>query len=1146
MNNSPIQTSHHQRWKLGLCGFAVGLVLLSVAASGQTTSTDSGDLPTGCLNDPPTEPANPDDPVSKEPVDLASGVYKYYHTDLTIPGLMPLVFQRVYRSENNGSPGRLGVGWTDSYDYRIRADGGDLSFALPTNDRYLFVKQADGSYINTNEYWLAGAVLYDSGGYNSEAAYTLRFKDGTRFVFGYTYYGEEVSWPYFMLTYIIDRNGNETHIVTDAGALVEIDQPSGRSLYVTDDYIDAAKGRVYIAQITDNMGRSVTYGYDTDEPPHLKQVMDPMGGITTYGYDSDGDSLRTITLPNQVQFVENVYDSSNRVKKQVLADGGTNTFIYTVDTNKVVTQTVMRNPLGNSTTYSFSNGWNTSVMDALGNTTTFIRNMNNGAVTSVIDPLGRTNSYLYDANNNLIAVTNAQNKVTTSTYEPVFNQLTSVTDPLGHTTSFGYDQYGNQTSITNALGKVTTTTYNSYGEPLTITDPMGNTQTFTYNETLDLSSVTDPLSNTVQRFVDVVGRTYEVIDPLGRATTTTYDLLDRVTQITDPRSGTTSFGFDSVGNLTNVTDALNHTVTYGYDAMNQLTNRVDQLGKAETYAYDKEGNVTNFVDRRGVPISYLYDALDRRTGTVYGTESSVQVFYDSVGRKTNIVDSIAGSTRLAYDSLNRLMQVLDIKGTITYGYNDAGLRTNMTVAGQNPVAYLYDTVNRLTNAMQGSFTTSLTYNDDGLRTELVLPNGMNVLYAYDADTRVTNITYQGAVTNQIAYAYDQTGKRTARGSALASYNLPSAISASTHDGANRQLSFGAHTMLYDANGNVTNIVNSADGSTRSLVWNARNQLTAMSDAVTASFAYDGLGRRISRTVNGTTENYLYDGADIIQQLDGSGTVGANYFRGLTIDEPWMRSDVGAVTTNRVYLADALGSIIALADNSQYIRTAYTYDPFGVTTTIGAANKNSYGFTGRENDGSGLYYYRARYYHPALGRFVSEDPIGYGGGVDFYAYALNSSLDYADPLGVSVASSIGGWIWNHSNVQGTFNAGNGVFGVTVQVTITPSGVSITPGVGWGVGMGGSITVGGTVGTGQNTGWNFSGSVSGGDALGGQATSSVYFNDSAITGGYFSGGFGLGLGAGGSATLGYTIPIDLSDLFGGDDPGNYNSAPTCPSK
>lgn len=268
--------------------------------------------------------------------------------------------------------------------------------------------------------------------------------------------------------------------------------------------------------------------------------------------------------------------------------------------------------------------------------------------------------------------------------------------------------------------------------------------------------------------------------------------------------------------------------------------------------------------------------------------------------------------------------------------------------------YRYDAGNRLTNVVQGTFTSALAYDDAGRRTQLTLPNGIKVLYRYDNGSRLTNLTYQAAVTNQIDYAYDDAGNRVGQASSLSTYLLPLAVTNSTDDAANQQLTFGSYTIHYDASGNVTNIVSGS--TTNRLVWNARNQLTNLTGSVAANFLYDGLGRRITRTVAGGTERYMYDGLDIINQLDSGGTVKCRYFRGLGIDEPWQRIDIGSKanqTTNRVYLADALGSIVALTDPTKAITTEYDYQPFGVTTNTGAGNKNAYKFTGREDDGTGL-------------------------------------------------------------------------------------------------------------------------------------------------------------------------------------------------
>jgi RHS repeat-associated protein len=101
------------------------------------------------------------------------------------------------------------------------------------------------------------------------------------------------------------------------------------------------------------------------------------------------------------------------------------------------------------------------------------------------------------------------------------------------------------------------------------------------------------------------------------------------------------------------------------------------------------------------------------------------------------------------------------------------------------------------------------------------------------------------------------------------------------------------------------------------------------------------------------------------------------------------------------LPEALGSTVALGDNTGTLQTQYTYEPFGYATTTGAASASTYKYTGREDDGSGLYYYRARYDHPRLQRFIAEDPIGFrGGDFNLYAYVGNNPMRLRDPLGLA--------------------------------------------------------------------------------------------------------------------------------------------------
>jgi len=177
-------------------------------------------------------------------------------------------------------------------------------------------------------------------------------------------------------------------------------------------------------------------------------------------------------------------------------------------------------------------------------------------------------------------------------------------------------------------------------------------------------------------------------------------------------------------------------------------------------------------------------------------------------------------------------------------------------------------------------------------------------------------------------------------------------------------------LTYDNNGNLTSITDS--NGTTLYTWNARNQLIGISGpSINASFVYDGLGRREEKTINGNFTEFLYDGVNPVQETSGA-TVLANILTGLGIDEFFTRTDVPSGTTSHL-LNDALGSAIALADSAGTVETEYTYDPFGKATVTGMSNTNSFQYTGRENDGTGLFYYRARYHYPGLQRFISEDP-----------------------------------------------------------------------------------------------------------------------------------------------------------------------------
>ncbi|MFF7159617.1 RHS repeat-associated core domain-containing protein [Streptomyces sp. NPDC008139] len=147
-------------------------------------------------------------------------------------------------------------------------------------------------------------------------------------------------------------------------------------------------------------------------------------------------------------------------------------------------------------------------------------------------------------------------------------------------------------------------------------------------------------------------------------------------------------------------------------------------------------------------------------------------------------------------------------------------------------------------------------------------------------------------------------------------------------------------------------------------------------------------------MGGATTKYLTDGSNALAELDGGGTPTTQETTG-GIDDLLTRTQSG---TTQVYLTDAMGSVVGLGNPDGTVATTYAYDPYGGTTSAGTASDNTYTFTGRENDGTGLAYYRDRYYDPTAGTFISEDPTGQTGGTNLYQYALDSPTTYTDPTG----------------------------------------------------------------------------------------------------------------------------------------------------
>jgi RHS repeat-associated protein len=548
--------------------------------------------------------------------------------------------------------------------------------------------------------------------------------------------------------------------------------------------------------------------------------------------------------------------------------------------------------------------------------------------------------------------------------------------------------------VRDPLNHTTTIAYNAVGQPSSVTDPLNHSSTFEYDAVGNLIASTDPVGNKIQQSYDAVSRLTALIDPRGKTTQFDYDPVNQVSQITDALSGVTGFTYDPNGNLLTVTDAKNQTTTYTYDNMDRLATRKDALNRTESYQYDLASNLTRFTDRKNQITNFQYDPLDRRTLTSYANGTSVAVAYDAVGNVTKLTDSATGAIDWTYDVLDRVTQEVTPQGIVSYTYDAISRRLTMRANAQQPVTYSYDANSQLSQVTQGTLSATLTHDALGRRTQLQRSNGVTTTYNYDPASRLLGITHAKGTTTleQLTQGFDPADNKNQVTQLIQTATaLPPAITAA-YNAVNAQIQFNSGTLGYDPNGNLTN-----DG-TNTYVWDARDRLIGISGGTSATFSYDALDRRIAKTINGATSTFLYDGADMVAE---SGASNASYLSTLNIDEPIVRQ---TSTGNEYYHTNDLGSTIALSNDAGAVITHYTYSPFGTTTVTGSST-NPFQFTGRENDGNGLYYYRARYYSPSHSRFLSEDPLEFDAGdSNLYAYVFNSPTNFVDPTGESARSA----------------------------------------------------------------------------------------------------------------------------------------------
>jgi RHS repeat-associated protein len=817
-----------------------------------------------------------------------------------------------------------------------------------------------------------------------------------------------------------DAKGNRTNKVYDArGRLIREVDPSEK---VTRFEYDAANQLK--AQVDANSSRTE---YKYDELGRRNTVIEGATSTVASTSKTEYDKVGNVTAEidgnnNKTQYV---YDARNRQTKVTDALNGVTNFEYSPNGNlKAVTDPLLRKT---SFTYDSLNRQKT-VTDPKLNSTTYTYDKA-GNKTKITDALNHSIEYTYDGLNRQTGTTDALNHTTKSTYDANSNLLT-FTNELGEQTKYTYDKKDRTTSVVDPVGNTISTEYDANGNVSAVTDGLGNTTRYGYDALNRQTTANDPLNKTTTTAYDNVGNIASVTDPLNNKTSFTYDELNRrKTETNLPLNRTRSYTYDSVGNLLTAKDGNNRTRKFVYDQLNrpkeeQWLNSANTPIRTISNTYDAAGQLKNINDP-DASYALTYDlAGNLETVDNAGTPNAPNVLlkyaYNNVNNPISVTDTINGQLRgtksFTYDDANRVTRITQSGNGVSskrvdMGYDAAGQVKDVTrysdLNGTGLVAkseYVYDRGGRLTQLSHAKGNTTLanyawTYDFANRVTGFNSPSG-STNYSYDKRDQLTGADYSSGSDEN--YSYDDNGTRNSSG---------------YQTGSNNQLqSDGVDNYQYDGEGNLTKRTDIVTGEVTEYSWDYRNRLTQVvakngggSVIKSAKYSYDGLNRRIVREVDADGagsavpqfERLVYDGQHIALTFDGGGNQTHRYLHGVQTDQ--ILADESAGGSVLWPLTDNLGTVRDLVDSNGAILNRIGYDSFGkVVSQTNPSVGFRFGFTGRELDAeTGNYYYNSRYYDPQVGRFISEDTIGFGGGdANLYRYVGNSSTNAIDPFGLA--------------------------------------------------------------------------------------------------------------------------------------------------
>jgi RHS repeat-associated protein len=695
------------------------------------------------------------------------------------------------------------------------------------------------------------------------------------------------------------------------------------------------------------------------------------------------------------------------------------------DTRGRLSQTT--DPLGHTRKQDYdADGRPTAEINAAGNRLRAMTYDRDGRLTQTKDGNGNITAYVYGSDGS--APLPSQIRFPTFTRELIYDSRhrnTETRDLLSAsvilTTKNTYDKKGNLTQVTDKNGNATQIAYDALSRLTQVTDAAGGITQYNYDARDNLLAVTDPNGNT---------------------TAYSYDKNNRRTAETRPLGQTIRYSYNALGSLAQIQDAQGNTLDYSYDAAHRRDQETHtpagQTSATRTigYTYNAAGSLTGYSDNNSaahaVPhsASYTLDALHRKTQetVTYGAHSyTTQTAYQPTGRKASFTWPDGSQAHYGHDA-NQIWQSLTLaSGTLSVNQSQWNAPAKLTWPGGSTRTISYDPLMRLTEIKVNDLgqapllKTTYRYDPESNITQKATEHG-DYNYQYDSLYRLTRAD-QPSPLPQEAYSYDKLGNR------LSDSTTDNLFSTNTwrYNGNNQLTQHYSKqgqpvANRYDDNGSLVQKQSaSADPQhNQSLGYDAQNRLVEVKDNAgntVATYQYDPYGRRIGKTVHRDSQNqplaqaqttyFIYSDEGLIAEADGQGAITTSY--GWQPEGTWGTAPVFIKTTAQnqtqaqiyYYQNDHLGTPQQVIDSSGGVVWAAQATAFGETQVSPTSTiRNNLRFAGQYYDEETQTHYNYfRDYAPALGRYIESDPIGLDGGINTYAYALNSPMRYIDPSGL---------------------------------------------------------------------------------------------------------------------------------------------------